>query len=70
MKNVMGVIYTGEKDSFLRELAFCGVSAAMPVAGRYQCDHDFLVGRQHGGQRHAQHGRHIMEELHNLMDTI
>ena len=32
MKNVMGVIYTGEKDSFLRELTLLRAIAAMPVA--------------------------------------
>ena len=30
MKNVMGVIYTGEKDSFLRELTLLRAIAAMP----------------------------------------
>ena len=33
MKNVMGIIYTGERDSFLRELTLMRAIAAMPVAG-------------------------------------
>ena len=42
MKDVMGVIYTGEKDSFLRELTMLRGVAAVPVAGRYRVI-DFLV---------------------------
>ena len=47
MKNVMGVIYTGEKDSFLRELPLLRAIAAMPVAGRYRVI-DFLVSSMVG----------------------
>ena len=36
MKDVMGIIYTGEKDSFLRELTLQRAIAAVPVAGRYR----------------------------------
>jgi len=42
MKDVMGIIYTGEKDSFLRELTILRAVAAVPVAGRYRVI-DFLV---------------------------
>ncbi|MDY3817412.1 MAG: glucose-1-phosphate adenylyltransferase subunit GlgD, partial [Candidatus Limiplasma sp.] len=42
MKNVMGIIYTGEKDSFLRELTLMRAIAAVPVAGRYRVI-DFIV---------------------------
>ncbi len=42
MKDVMGIIYTGEKDSFLRELTAMRAVAAVPVAGRYRVI-DFLV---------------------------
>ena len=31
MKDVMGIIYTGEKDSFLRELTLQRAIAAVPV---------------------------------------
>ena len=42
MKNVMGIIYTGERDSYLRELTLMRAIAALPVAGRYRVI-DFLV---------------------------
>ncbi len=42
MKDVMGIIYTGEKDSLLRELTMLRGVAAVPVAGRYRVI-DFLV---------------------------
>ena len=42
MKDVMGIIYTGEKDGFLRELTTMRAIAAVPVAGRYRVI-DFLV---------------------------
>ncbi|MBN1777611.1 MAG: glucose-1-phosphate adenylyltransferase subunit GlgD [Clostridiales bacterium] len=42
MKDVMGIIYTGERDSFLRELTALRAVAAVPVAGRYRVI-DFLV---------------------------
>ncbi len=42
MKDVMGIIYTGERDSYLRELTTMRAVAAVPVAGRYRVI-DFLV---------------------------
>ena len=42
MKDVMGVIYTGESDARLRELTMTRAIAALPVAGRYRVI-DFLV---------------------------
>ena len=47
MKNVMGVIYTGEKDSFLRELTLLRAIAACrwPAAIRVI---DFLVSSMVG----------------------
>ena len=36
MKNVMGVIYTGENDANLRELTLTRAIAALPVGGRYR----------------------------------
>jgi glucose-1-phosphate adenylyltransferase len=42
MKDVMGIIYTGEKDSYMRELTTMRAVAAVPVAGRYRVI-DFLV---------------------------
>ena len=59
MKNVMGVIYTGEKDSFLRELTLLRAIAAMPVAGRYRVI-DFLVSSMVGsGMRNAVSYTHL-----------
>lgn len=42
MKNVLGVIYTGEKDIFLRELTFQRSIAAVPLVSRYR-GIDFVV---------------------------
>ena len=42
MKNVMGIIYTGENDARLRELTSIRAIAALPVASRYRVI-DFLV---------------------------
>ena len=35
MKDVMGIIYTGENDARLRELTIIRAIAALPVAGRF-----------------------------------
>ena len=42
MKDVMGIIYTGENDARLRELTIIRAIAALPVAGRFRVI-DFLV---------------------------
>lgn len=68
MKNVMGVIYTGEKDSFLRELTLLRAIAAMPVAGRYRVI-DFLVsGMVNSGMRNV--GVIMQKNYHSLMDHL
>lgn len=68
MKNVMGVIYTGEKDSFLRELTLMRAIAAMPVAGRYRVI-DFLVsGMVNSGIRNV--GVIMQKNYHSLMDHL
>ena len=68
MKNVMGVIYTGEKDSFLRELTLLRAIAAMPVAGRYRVI-DFLVSSMVGsGIRNV--GVIMQKNYHSLMDHL
>ena len=41
MKDVMGIIYTGENDALLRELTIIRAIAALPVAGRFRVI-DFL----------------------------
>lgn len=68
MKNVMGIIYTGEKDSFLRELTLVRAIAAMPVAGRYRVI-DFLVsGMVNSGIKNV--GVIMQKNYHSLMDHL
>ena len=68
MKNVMGVIYTGERDSFLRELTLLRAIAALPVAGRYRVI-DFLVsGMVNSGIRNV--GVIMQKNYHSLMDHL
>ena len=68
MKNVMGVIYTGEKDSFLRELTLLRAIAAVPVAGRYRVI-DFIVsGMVNSGMRNV--GVIMQKNYHSLMDHL
>ncbi len=68
MKNVMGVIYTGEKDSFLRELTLLRAIAALPVAGRYRVI-DFMVsGMVNSGMRNV--GVIMQKNYHSLMDHL
>lgn len=68
MKNVMGIIYTGEKDSFLRELTLMRAIAALPVAGRYRVI-DFLVsGLVGSGVKNV--GVIMQKNYHSLMDHL
>ena len=68
MKNVMGVIFTGEKDSFLRELTLLRAIAAMPVAGRFRVI-DFLVSSMVGsGMKNV--GVVMQKNYHSLMDHL
>ena len=68
MKNVMGIIYTGEKDSFLRELTLLRAIAAMPVAGRYRVI-DFLVSSLvNSGVKNV--GVIMQKNYHSLMDHL
>ena len=68
MKNVMGVIYTGERDSFLRELTLLRAVAAMPVAGRFRVI-DFLVsGMVNSGIKNV--GVIMQKNYHSLMDHL
>ena len=68
MKNVMGIIYTGEKDSFLRELTLMRAIAAVPVAGRYRVI-DFIVsGMVNSGIRNV--GVIMQKNYHSLMDHL
>ena len=68
MKNVMGVIYTGEKDDFLRDLTKVRAIAAMPVCGRYRVI-DFIVSSMvNSGMRNV--GVIMQKNYHSLMDHL
>jgi len=68
MKNVMGVIYTGENDACLRELTQVRAIAALPVAGRYRVI-DFLVSSMvNSGMKNI--GVIMQKNYHSLMDHL
>lgn len=68
MKDVMGVIYTGESDARLRELTLTRAVAALPVAGRYRVI-DFLASSMvNGGIRNV--GVIMQKNYHSLMDHL
>ena len=68
MKNVMGVIYTGDSDARLRELTMTRAIAALPVAGRYRVI-DFLVSSMvNSGIRNV--GIIMQKNYHSLMDHL
>ncbi len=68
MKNVMGVIYTGEKDSFLRELTTMRAIAALPVAGRYRLIDFLLSGMVNSGMKNV--GIIVQRNYQSLMDHL
>ena len=68
MKDVMGIIYTGENDARLRELTMTRAIAALPVAGRYRVI-DFIVSAMvNGGMRNV--GVIMQKNYHSLMDHL
>ena len=68
MKDVMGIIFTGENDARLRELTVTRAIAAMPVAGRYRVI-DFLVSSMvNGGMKNI--GVIMQKNYHSLMDHL
>ena len=68
MKDVMGVIYTGENDARLRELTMTRAIAALPVLGRYRVI-DFLVSSMvNGGMKNV--GVIMQKNYHSLMDHL
>lgn len=68
MKDVMGVIYTGESDARLRELTMTRAIAALPVAGRYRVI-DFLVSSMvNSGMKNV--GVIMQKNYHSLMDHL
>ena len=68
MKDVMGIIYTGENDALLRELTSIRAIAALPVAGRFRII-DFLVSSMvNAGIKNI--GVIMQKNYHSLMDHL
>ena len=68
MRDVMGIIYTGENDARLRELTIIRAIAALPVAGRFRVI-DFLVSSMvNGGMKNI--GVIMQKNYHSLMDHL
>ena len=68
MKDVMGVIYTGENDARLGKLTLLRAIAALPVAGRYRVI-DFLVSSMvNSGMKNV--GVIMQKNYHSLMDHL
>lgn len=68
MKNVMGMIYTGEHDSLLRELTISRAVAALPLAGRYRVIDFVMSGMVNSGIRNV--GVIMQKNYHSLMDHL
>ncbi len=68
MNDVMGMIYTGEGDSRLRELTLTRAIAALPVLGRYRVI-DFLVSSFVNSGVHNV-GVVMQKNYHSLMDHL
>lgn len=68
MKDVMGVIYTGESDDRLRDLTTTRAIAALPVASRYRII-DFLMSSMvNGGIKNV--GIIMQKNYHSMMDHL
>lgn len=68
MKNVMGVIYTGEKDELLRELTISRAIAALPIAGRYRII-DFIISSMVNSNMNNV-GVIMQKNYHSMMDHL
>ncbi|MEG0767147.1 MAG: glucose-1-phosphate adenylyltransferase subunit GlgD [Clostridia bacterium] len=68
MKDVMGLIYTGENDARLRELTLTRAVAALPVAGRYRTIDFLLSSMVNSGVRNV--GIITQKNYHSLMDHL
>lgn len=68
MKDVMGIIYTGESDARLRELTMFRAIAALPVAGRYRVIDFLLSSMVNGGLKNV--GIIMQKNYHSLMDHL
>lgn len=68
MKDLMGLVYTGENDIRLRELTLARAVAALPVAGRYRVI-DFLMSSMvNSGIKNV--GVITQKNYHSLMDHL
>ncbi len=68
MKDVMGLIYTGENDIRLRELTLVRAVAALPVAGRYRVIDFLMSSLVNSGVRNV--GVITQKNYHSLMDHL
>jgi len=68
MKDIMGLIYTGENDARLRELTLLRAVAALPVAGRYRIIDFPLSSMVNTGIRNI--GVITQKNYHSLMDHL
>ena len=68
MKDVMGLIYTGENDIHLGELTSLRAVAALPIAGRYRVIDFMLSSMVHSGIKHV--GIITQKNYSSLMDHI
>ncbi len=67
-KDMMGLIYTGENDSSMRELTSHRVLAALPVLGRYRVIDFQLSNMVNAGVRNV--GIITQRNYHSLMDHL
>ncbi len=68
MKNVMGIIYTGAKDNYLRELTLLRAVAAMPIGARFRVIDFYVSGMVNSGMRNV--GVIMQKNYHSLMDHL
>lgn len=68
MKDIMGLIYTGERDAQLKELTTTRAVAAMPLAGRYRLIDFPLSAMVNSGIRNV--GVILQRNYHSLVDHL
>lgn len=68
MKDVMGLIFTGENDIHLGELTSLRAVAALPIAGRYRVVDFQLSSMVHSGIKNV--GVITQKNYSSLMDHI
>lgn len=68
MNDLMGLIYTGENDSRLRELTLTRAVAALPVVGRYRVIDFHVSNLVNSGARNV--GIITQRNYHSLMDHL